>query len=537
LIFNEIDLPQELLAPALSLRIEIGSLLKNMGGYDVKFLVEQGDIAEITTDAIVLGVFKNIKKTGGAADIVDKKLDGAISELLEDGDFQGKKNDTCLMRSNGRLHAKRILLVGLGDIRKFSLDTVREASAVAAKACAKFSDIAMIAHGAGIGRLKTEEAAQALVEGILLGAYKFSKYRTTTNHNGEPTKLETVRVVEIDPAERSQLKVGLDRGQKIGNAVCAARDLANEPGLTLTPKELARRAEAMSKFVGLSCTILDERKLEKEAMGGILGVARGSDEPPRFIILEHNAGAKKKGTIVLVGKGVTFDSGGYSLKAREGMGEMKFDMSGAAAVFGAMQAIATLALPLHVVGLISACENLVNGKALKPGDVITMLGGKTVEVMNTDAEGRLVLGDALVFAERYRPKVVIDLATLTGACVTALGKEAAGLFCNDTALAKQLQSASEVTGERIWPLPLYDEYRDILKSETADMMNSNLRVAQAGACVGAIFLKEFVNYPWAHLDIAGTAYHVDSRKYNPRGATGFGVRLLVEMLSQSLKRK
>ncbi len=197
-----------------------------------------------------------------------------------------------------------------------------------------------------------------------------------------------------------------------------------------------------------------------------------------------------------------------------------------------MQAVASLKLPIHLVGLIAASENLVSGKAIKPGDVITMLGGKTVEITNTDAEGRLVLGDALVYAQRYQPQAVIDLATLTGACVVALGKEAAGLFCNEKTLTQKLQQASEVTGERLWPMPLYEEYREILKSEVADMMNSNLRVAQAGACVGAIFLKEFVNYPWAHLDIAGTAYNVDSRKYNGKGATGFGVRLLVQFLKE-----
>jgi leucyl aminopeptidase len=502
----------------------------------LKFLVEQDDIANISTDVLVLGVFKNVRKPGGAAGAVDLKLGGALSNLLKDGDFAGKKGETFLSRTDGRLKSKRVLLIGLGDAEKFSLDVAREVSALAARECAKFPEMTTIVHGAGIGKLETEMAAQALAEGTLLGAYKFSKYRTTTNHNGGPAKLEKIRVVEFDSKKIASIKAGIARGEKIGRAVCVARDLANEPGLTLTPKELAKRALAMAKAFGLECTVFDEKKLEKEGMGGILAVARGSDEPPRFIIFEHNAKAKKNGTIVLVGKGVTFDSGGYSLKPRDGMGDMKFDMSGAAAVFGAMQAIADLNLPQHVIGLISASENLVNGKAIKPGDVITMLGGKTVEVTNTDAEGRLVLGDALVYAQRYQPKLVIDLATLTGACVTALGKEAAGLFCNDEALTVRLQRASAATGERAWPMPLFEEYRDILKSEVADMMNSNLRVAQAGACVGAIFLKEFVAFSWAHLDIAGTAYNVDSRKYNGKGATGYGVRLLIELLTQEREK-
>lgn len=498
----------------------------------MKLIAELGDISVVSTETIVLGIFKGVQRPGGAAGVVDKKLGGALSDLLSDGDFQGKKGETFLLRTDGKISAKRVLLVGLGDPEKFSTDAAREVSAIAAKTCAKFSEMATIVHGSGIGGLETKSAAQALAEGILLGTYKFSKYRSNFKANDEKGKLEKIRVVEFDSKKLSALRIGLETGEKIARATCTARDLANEPGLTLTPKELAKRAEAMAKSFELECKILDEKTIEKEGMGGILSVARGSEEPPRFIVLEHNASAKKQGTVVLVGKGITFDSGGYSLKPRDGMGDMKFDMSGAAAVFGAMQAAADLNLPVHVVGLISASENLVSGRAIKPGDVITMLGGKTVEITNTDAEGRLVLGDALVYAQRYKPKAVIDLATLTGACVIALGKEASGLFCNDKELTQRLQQASEATGERVWPLPLYDEYRDILKSEVADMMNSNLRVAQAGACVGASFLKEFVNYPWAHLDIAGPAYNVDSRKYHQKGATGFGVRLLVKFLTE-----
>jgi leucyl aminopeptidase len=498
----------------------------------VKFLLEPGEIAAISTEVIVLGIFKGVQRPGGAAGTLDKKLDGAISGVLSDGDFVGKRGETFLLRTEGKIPARRLLLVGLGEAEKFSLDVAREIHAVAARACSKLSELTTIVHGAGIGGLETEPAAQALAEGLLLGAYKFSKYRTTTHYNEEPTKLDKLRVVELDAQKLAAIQTGLARGEKIAEAVCAARDLANEPGLTLTPKELAKRAETMAQSFELECKVLDEQRLEKEGMGGILSVARGSEEPPRFIVLEHNAKAKKQGTVVLVGKGITFDSGGYSLKPRDGMGEMKFDMSGAAAVFGTMQAVASLKLPIHLVGLIAASENLVSGKAIKPGDVITMLGGKTVEITNTDAEGRLVLGDALVYAQRYQPQAVIDLATLTGACVVALGKEAAGLFCNESTLLQRLQRASDATGERIWPMPLYEEYREILKSEVADMMNSNLKVAQAGACVGAIFLKEFVNYPWAHLDIAGTAYNVDSRKYNGKGATGFGVRLLVQFLKE-----
>lgn len=498
--------------------------------------VEQGDITKVETEAICLGIFQGVQRPGGAAGAVDRALDGALSEVLADGDFSGKKGEVFWLRTRGKLGAKRVLLIGLGPSERFSADVVREVSAVAARVAKSLPELTALAHGAGIGGLDPQLAAQATVEGTLLGLYRFEKFKKPE----EPIKLERLRIVEHSAEKIEQLKRGAQQGQIIADSVCLARDLANEPGQSLTPRELARRAQELAQELGLRCEVFDEKILEQMGMGGILAVGKGSDEPPRLIVLEYNPhpippplrerGQGEGRPIVLAGKGITFDSGGISIKPREGMEAMKYDMSGAAAVLGVMRAVARLKLPISVVGLVAAAENLPSGKALKPGDVIRISNGKTVEVTNTDAEGRLVLSDALVYAQRYNPQAVIDVATLTGACTIALGKEAAGLFSNDESLAQKIQKAAQQTGERVWPLPLYEEYKEIIKSEIADIKNSANKGPQAGASIGAIFLKEFVNYPWAHLDIAGVAYDVESRLYHAKGATGYGVRLLMQLL-------
>lgn len=490
--------------------------------------VRQGDIARVKTEAICLGIFKGVRAPGGAAGAVDRALGGALSSLLRDGDFEGNKGETFLIRTDGEIPAQRVLLVGLGEPETFNLEGAREASAIAARAASKLDELTTVVHGAGIGGLSADAAAQAVVEGTLLGSYRFVKYRREGDKNSE---LKHLQLIEFDNKKLSTIKAGAERGRLIAESVCFARDLANEPGASLPPRELADRARALAEEFGLFCRVLTEHELKKERMGGILGVTRGSEEPPCFIVLEHRPKKKVGSPIVLLGKGVTFDSGGISIKPREGMEAMKYDMSGAAAVLGAMRAVAALQLPLHVVGLVPAVENLPSGKALKPGDILRHANGKTVEVTNTDAEGRLILADALVYAQRFEPRAVIDLATLTGACVVALGKEAAGLFGNNAELLEKLQAASQASGERIWELPLYEEYKKLIKSDIADIGNSAMArggTPQAGAPAGAVFLQEFVDYPWAHLDIAGTAYDVETRAYNPKGATGYGVRLLAQ---------
>lgn len=506
---------------------------------EVEVKVEQGDIAAVEAETIILGIFEGegAKELSGAAKAVDERLEGQLTAVLREGDFTGKKGETFLLRTFGKLPAKRVLLVGLGERERFDLEVVREASAAAAKAGKGFSELASVVHGAGVGGLAADEAAQALVEGALLGLYRFDKYKTKAKEKGEEegeSKLERLRLVEFDPGKLPEVEGGARRGKIIAESVMVARDLANEPGLSLTPTELARRAEALARELDLKIQVLDEPELEREGMGGLLGVARGSDEPAKFIILEYNAEAKSEGesgleTIVLVGKGITFDSGGISLKSAEAMGDMKFDMSGAAAVLGTLRAAALLKLPVHLVGLIPAAENLPSGKALKPGDIVRFANGKTAEIVSTDAEGRLILADALAYAKRFNPKAVIDLATLTGACVVALGHHASGLFSNDDSLVERMERAAEKSGERVWHLPLYEEYSEQIKSEVADIKNTGGR--PAGAATAAAFLKEFVDYPWVHLDIAGTAFNVEGKKYiDKKSATGVGVRLLVQFL-------
>jgi len=321
---------------------------------------------------------------------------------------------------------------------------------------------------------------------------------------------------------------GAARGAVIAEAVTLARDLANEPGNFMTPTLFAEKAEEVANAVGLGYQVLEESDMASLGMGALLGVAQGSEEPAKFVVLEHNAGHPELDTYVIVGKGITFDSGGISLKPGEGMEWMRDDMSGAAVALGVLQAVARLRLPLHVVGLLPTTENLPDGRAYKPGDVLESLAGLTIEVVSTDAEGRLILADALAYARRFQPKAVVDLATLTGACVVALGNVTSGLMSNDDSLAAQLGAASARTGERIWRLHLFDEYAEQIKSDVADVRNTGGR--PAGSITAGLFLQRFADYPWAHLDIAGTAKVDKERGYIPKGATGHGVRLLVDWL-------
>ena len=360
-----------------------------------------------------------------------------------------------------------------------------------------------------------------MAEASLLAAYRFDEYRSQPR----PQPLAKLRIVEFDATKLKEARRGVRRGRALAEATCLARDLVNHPGDEVTPAYLARTARRLAKTHDLRCRVFSAKGLAQLGMGALLAVGQGSANKPRFIVLEH--GPHKGEPLVFVGKGITFDSGGLSLKTVEGIRTMKTDMSGAAAVLGAMQAVAALGLKRRVVGLIAAAENMPSSTAFRPDDVLRTLAGKTIEIVSTDAEGRLVLADALAYATRYEPAAVVDLATLTGACVTALGHHASGLFANDDDLASRLLAAGEQTGERLWRLPLWPEYRDQIDSDIADMKNSGGR--PAGASTAAALLAEFAPYSWAHLDIAGTAWCEKAQPYVPRGGVGIGVRLLTQL--------
>src|SRR5574341_1130742 len=496
----------------------------------MKTNVTHGDIGAQKTDAIILNLFEGVTEPDGATGAIDKVLGGAIRDLVAGGDFTGKAKTTAVLYSRGALPASRIILVGLGKQDRFNLDKIREASAAAVQKARSLGAkrAATIVHGAGVGGLSPDRSAQAVVEGALLGLYEF---RELKSEKSEPP-LEELTLVEFDAGKIAPVEAGARAGQVIAESANFTRDLVNQPPNICTPEYMAAKAEQIAAAYGLAYKALDMGQMRELGMGALLAVTSASHNSPRFIVLEYRPpGSGDTPPVVLVGKGITFDSGGLSIKTGADMPEMKSDMAGGAAVLGAMRAVAELKPPRPVVGLVPATENVIGGSGFRPADVLRASNGKTIEIISTDAEGRLILADALVYAGRYKPAAVIDLATLTGACVIALGEHmAAGMFGSDDGLRERIQRASEASGERVWPLPLYEEYRERINSDVADMKNSTGN-RYAGIGVSAAFLKEFAEgYPWVHLDIAPTAYLNKANSPWPKGATGFGVRLLVEML-------
>ncbi len=494
-----------------------------------------GDIRDVEDQLIVVNLFEGVEMPGGATGAVDQAMGGAIREAIAEGDFRGKKGEVAVFYPRGAIPASRVVVVGLGPQDQFTLQTVREAAAVAAKKARELgiTSFSSIVHGAGAGGFGLGAAAQAVVEGTILGLYRYQELKSKPADRPDP---ERFTLVQFDAAKVPAVEAGAQAGQIIAEAVCLARDLVNRPANYATPSDLADQAlEVAGRFDHMRCQVLTEEDAAELKMGAFLGVAQGSDEPAAFIVMEHNPGRADLDTVVLVGKGITFDTGGISLKPGEKMDRMRSDMAGGAAVMAAMYAIGRLDLPLHVVGLVPATENMPGARAYKPGDVLTAMNGKTIEIISTDAEGRLILADALSYAARFEPRAVVDLATLTGACVVALGRGvAAGLFCTDDGLLDRLQTASQTAGERVWHMPLFDDYLGKLESLTADLTNSGSRDGGVGA--SAVFLQQFTEgYPWAHLDVAGMSFEERGdtpgrAAYLQKGATGFGVRLLVQFL-------
>jgi leucyl aminopeptidase len=484
-----------------------------------------GAVLESDADAIFVGSFEGAQPEGATL-AVDQALGGAIRDLIDGGDFEGKTDQVAVLYPRGAIPARRVIVVGLGPRGDFGLDTIRCAAARAVQKARdlKTQRVASPLFGAG----EVEALAQAMAEGGLLGLYDYRGQKTDQTPEALPKIWQLLTSPQQDP---SAVQRGVQAGQVIAAAVTLARDLVNLPPNICTPSYMAVRAGVVAETAGLRIQVLEEDQMASLDMGALLAVARGSDTPPRLIILEHNADrAQELDTIVLVGKGVTFDTGGYSLKSKEGMATMKDDMAGAAAVIGAMRAIGALDVPLHVVGLVPAADNMISGRAYRPQEVVTASNGVTIEIISTDAEGRMLLADALAYAKRFNPAAVVDIATLTGTCAAALGKAAAGLFSTDDRLRDVLLSAADASAEKLWPLPLYPEYEKTIQSQTADIKNSGGKLGGIGS--SATFLKHFVDYPaWAHIDMAGVAVDAEDNPYVPdKGATGFGVRLLTEFV-------
>ena len=432
----------------------------------------------------------------------------------------------------GTIPAGRVIVVGLGKREGFNVEAARRAAGKAAVKARELGSkiIATIVHGAGTGGLSAAEAAAATAEGTLLALYRYDAPRLKKEAKEQP---ERISLVELDESKVADMQAAVDEANAIAQGVFLARDLVNGPSNIVTPEYMAAAARELADTHGFEVTVGDSRWAEEQGMGAFLGVSMGTSREPAFIVLEHNPAGSTEAPIVLVGKGITFDTGGISLKPRAGMVAMISDMGGAAAVLGAMKAVGETGLKRRVIGIAACTENMPDGQAFRPGDVLTAANGKTIEITNTDAEGRLVLADALSYAQRFEPAAVVDLATLTGAVAVALGRDtAAGLYTNDDSLRDQFIAAGEATFERTWPLPLYPEFRKDMDSHVADLKNSSGN-RFGGSSQAAAFLQEFVTYPWVHLDIAGMAYSSSSRDYAARGASGFGVRLLLEWLKRN----
>jgi leucyl aminopeptidase len=490
----------------------------------VEFSIKAGSPAQLQTGCIVVGVFES-RQLSSAAGALDRASNGYIGNILKRGDMEGRAGTSLLLHGVPNVKAERVMLLGLGRADNFRDRQYGEAIAAAIRALkATGAGDALICppEGAAPKRDIAWRIANAAIA-ARAAAYRFDqmKSRPAKNH----ATLRRLAFGVDDANEARHAAAGLAQGMAIAHGVDLARDLGNLPGNVCTPTYLATAARALAKHYRLKITVLERAQMEKLGMGALLSVARGSVQPPKLIIIEYRGGPAAQKPVALVGKGVTFDTGGISLKPAPEMDEMKFDMCGAASVLGTLKAVAEMKLGINVVGVIPATENMPGGRATKPGDIVKTMSGQTVEILNTDAEGRLILCDALTYAERYKPQAVIDIATLTGACVIALGHVVSGLFANDDALAREVLAAGEAAGDRAWQLPLHDEYQEQLNSNFADFANIGGR--PAGAVTAACYLSRFTRkFKWAHLDIAGTAWKSGKEK----GATGRPVPLLTQFL-------
>lgn len=496
----------------------------------MKIQVEKGRLIDFTSEAVIITLFEEVKILEGEAAILDDASNGLIQSVLEKGDFEGKINQIVVLYTKETTPVKRIVLAGLGKISEFNMEKVRVAFATASKhirslnireISTSFDDFS--------GEYSLDQIVNSAIEGLILGLYRFSYFKTIDKDN-EKT-IDKFRIVSNNGNLIKTIKSSVKRAETISRAVCFARDMISMPANEMTPSDMTKRARMIAKGRSVKLKVYEEADMKKLGMNALLAVARGSDQPPKFIVLEYRGASESDPFVVLVGKGITFDSGGISIKPADKMDEMKTDMAGGAAVMSAIMAASELRIKLNVATLIPATENLIGGSALKPGDIVRSLSGKTIEIISTDAEGRLILADALTYAKKYDPRAIIDMATLTGACVIALGESVSGIFGNNDDWIRRVRNAAEATGEKVWQMPLWEEYHELIKSDVADFKNAAGRAG--GAITAAVFLSKFVDQiPWVHIDIAGTAFSSKDKAYIPKGATGVGVRLLVQILTE-----
>ncbi len=490
----------------------------------MEFSIKSGDLVGRTSPCLILGVFEQ-RQLAAPTQLIDTASQGYLCRIIDKGDLDGEAGRTLLLHEVPALAAERVLLVGLGPREKYDRKTFGK---VMAAALARLKETSAHEALCALPAPTDLDLYLAVRDGVTTVLDKVYRYERTKSEKKPPSPLQRLQLWIPDPAGTSLAKQALRHGQAMAQGVALAKELGNLPGNICTPTYLADQAEAMAKDCpALKVTILEEADMAKLGMGALLSVSRGSRQPAKLIVMNYRGGKKGAKPLVLVGKGLTFDAGGISLKPGADMDQMKYDMGGGASVLGTMRAALELKLPLNLIGLVPASENLPDGDANKPGDIVTSLSGQTIEILNTDAEGRLILCDALTYCERFEPATVIDIATLTGACVVALGHVASGLFTADEGLAGEILAAGEKAWDRAWRMPLWEDYQSLLDSNFADMANIGGR--EGGAITAACFLSRYTKkYPWAHLDIAGTAWLSGKEK----GGTGRPVSLLVQFLLQ-----
>jgi leucyl aminopeptidase len=490
------------------------------------------NFSQAAVEALAVAVFKGEKASSADLKELDKISNGHISSAIKSEEFKGDAGDTALIRLNakGKIKAGLLLLVGVGEKKDYQSSGVFVAAGTATRYLRK-CNVKTFAFMPRFDR-SSIEAVQNAVQAGITSQFELDKYKTKDKNNKAVTKM----VVCVDGASTGELKAGIARGIAVGDSMNFTRDLANEPPNILTPTEMANRASKMAKEVGLKIEILDEARMKKMGMGSLLSVSIGSDQPAKLIVIRYTPAkntSKNGDLLALVGKGITFDTGGISLKPGEGMDAMKYDMSGGATVIGTMRAIALLKPTVPVLGVIAAVENMPDGKASRPSDVVTASNGKTIEILNTDAEGRLILADAVAYAENQGATRIVDMATLTGAVIVALGDVNTGIMGNDQGLVDEIIETGKETGESFWQLPLGAEYSKQIRSDIADIKNIGPR-GKAGTIMGAVFIQEFVDKAkWAHLDIAGTAWNDAVRPHQAKGPTGVAIRTLIKMVEAS----